>query len=129
MGVFQNYFHLNQQMPTTSGFRGDFLFYNTRQHTVTKHKQFHATQNKTISSFIKQHTTTHCNTLKFKAFDKQFHATHRANNQFHAVKLPTNSALSSQFSALSSNYTTPSINSKSIIPFIGYLLSSLLMNL
>jgi len=59
MGVFQNYFHLNQQMPTTSGFRGDFLFYNTRQHTVTKHKQFHATQNKTISSFLKQHTVTH----------------------------------------------------------------------
>jgi hypothetical protein len=25
MGFFENYFHLNQQMPTTSGFRGDFF--------------------------------------------------------------------------------------------------------
>ncbi|HQB40787.1 MAG TPA: hypothetical protein PL139_03435 [Candidatus Cloacimonadota bacterium] len=27
MGFFENYFYLNQQMPTTSGFGGNFLFH------------------------------------------------------------------------------------------------------
>gem|GEM_PF-2348350 len=61
MVFFENYFQPNQQMPTTSGFRDDF-FFNTLQHTSTKHKQFHLLQLLTILFLFNntlQHTATH----------------------------------------------------------------------
>ncbi len=37
MVFFENYFHLNQQMPTTSGFRDDFFYANSRLKSNTSH--------------------------------------------------------------------------------------------
>ncbi|HPY95748.1 MAG TPA: hypothetical protein PL063_00890 [Candidatus Cloacimonadota bacterium] len=78
MAFFENYFHLIQQMTTTSGFGGNFLF-----HVPT--------------------TTISCS---------------RSINQFHEVKLPINSALSSNnplfFKSTNQNYELYIKNNPSI---------------
>ena len=54
MVFFENYFHPNQQMPTTSGFRGDFFsnFDNAQQQNTNCSMTCRSRQ----LTFFKQHT-------------------------------------------------------------------------